>query len=120
MKVYEYRGKLLTIDELSSMSGIERATIRDRIRRGYSVEQAMSICPVHDSVKEFCESSWYEDWIGMSTKYLYAIYWKWCIEHGYTALQHQGFTRQILKLYPQLKTVPTRTDTHCCRIIREK
>ena len=119
-KVYEYKGMIYTIDELALISGIEPATIRDRLRRGYSVEQAVQVTPIHDSVKGFCESSWYEDWIGTSTMSLHKIYWKWCISNGYTPLQQQGFTRQILKLYPQLKTVPTRYDTHCCRVIRER
>ena len=120
MKVYEYKGKIYNIEELSFMSGIEKATLRERLRCGYSVEEAMSLSPIKDSVKEFCESSWYEDWIGMSTKYLHEIYFKWCISNGHTPLGQQGFTRQILKLYPQLKTVPTRKETYCCRVIRER
>ena len=115
-----YKGKMYTIEELSFMSGIERATIRDRIRRGYSVEEALQITPIHESVREFCYSSLYEDWIGMSTKYLHEIYFKWCISNEYTPINQQAFTRQILKLYPNLKTVPTRYDTHCCRVIRER
>ena len=115
-----YEGKMYTIEELSFMSGIEKATIRDRIRRGYSVEEAIQMSPIHESVREFCYSSLYEDWIGMSTKYLHEIYFKWCISNGYAPTNQQAFTRQILKLYPSLKTVPTRYDTHCCRVIRER
>ena len=120
MKLLEYNGKAYTIEELAFMSGVEKATLRDRLRRGYSVEEAMSMSPIQDSIKEFCESSWYEDWIGMSTKYLHEIYFKWCISHGYKPIQQQGFTRQILKMYPQLKAVPTRKENYCCRIIRER
>lgn len=120
MKMYEYKDQMVTINELSEISGIAPATIRDRIRRGYTVEEAVQIVPTNVGVREFCESSWYEDWIGVSTKYLHTIYWKWCIEHGYEPLNQQAMTRQILKMYPQLKTVPTRLDTGCCRIIRER
>lgn len=116
-----YKDKLYTIEELSFMSGIENATIRDRLRRGYSVEEAIQMSPIHESVREFCYSSLYEDWIGMSTKYLHEIYFKWCISNGYSPINQQLFTRHILKLYPHLKTVPTRLDDKsCCRIIRER
>jgi hypothetical protein len=120
MKVYEYNGQVLTIEELSNISGIEKPTLRERIRRGYTIEEAIQMSPIKDSIKQFCESSWYEDWIGMSTKYLHEIYFKWCISNGYEPTCQQGFTRQILKLYPQLKTVPTRKENYCCRIIRER
>lgn len=120
MKVIPYEGETFTIKELSELSGISRASLRDRLRRGYSVEEALQYTPTHDSVIEFCQSSWYEDWIGMSTKELHDIYWKWCISNGYKPIQQQGFTRQILKMYPQLKTVPTRKENYCCRIIRER
>lgn len=120
MKMYELDNQLHSIEELAFMSGIEKATIRDRLRRGYSVQQAISMSPINDGVIEFCDSSWYEDWIGMSTKYLHEIYWKWCISCGYEPLNQQAFTRQILKIYPNLKTVPTRLSTGCCRVIRER
>lgn len=120
MKFYEYQDNVYTINELSEMSGIAPHTLRARLRQGYNIEEAIAITPTHESVREFAEASWYKDWIGMSTSYLYQIYWSWCIEHGYTPIQIQGFTRQIMKLYPNLKTVPTRKKTGCVRIIRHK
>lgn len=120
MKVYEYENKLYTIKELSEISGIQRATLRDRLRRGYSVEQAVKAAPTHDSVQAFCDASWWEDWVGMSISYLHEIYWKWCIEQGYTPLQIQGFSRQMFSIYPHLKTVPTKKKDKCLRIIRLK
>lgn len=120
MNQYEYRGRLVTVKDLSEMSGIEAATLRDRLRRGYSVEQAVKQSAVNDGVQGFCDSSWYKDWLGMTTEYLHKIYWKWCIDHGYTPLQKQGFMRHILKVYPNLKTVPTRKGDMCYRVIREK
>lgn len=120
MNVYEYKGQSYTVNQLSEISGIAPHTLRDRFRRGYTVEQAIKPQPVNDSVREFCEASYYKDWIGMSTSYLYKIYWKWCVSEGYTPLQLKGFTRQIMSMYPNLKTVPTRKKTECCRIIRER
>ena len=115
-----YRDSVHTVKELSEMSGIAEATIRDRLRRGYTAAEAVRAIPIADSVKEFCESSYYLDWIGMSTSYLHEIYWKWCIQNGYTPLQIKGFTRQVMKMYPNLKTVPTKKENGACRIIRER
>lgn len=115
-----YKDSTHTIHELSEISGIEPATLRDRLRRGYPIEEALKPIPVVDSVKEFCDSSYYLDWIGISTKCLYEIYWKWCIQHGYTAIQIKGFTRQVMSLYPNLKTVPTKKGNSSYRVIRER
>ena len=118
MARYELDGKWYTPNELSEMCGFQPHTIRDRLRRGYSVEEAIRLSPTQNSVKEFGESSWYEDWIGMSINDLHEIYWKWCIEHGYTPVQKQGFSRHLFGMYPMLKTVPTKKGDRCFRIIR--
>ena len=120
MLKHEYRGKLHTIKELSELSGIAPATLRDRLRRGYSVEQSVKPVVVNDSVEQFREASWYEDWIGMSINDLYKIYWKWSVSHEYTPLSKQGFSRQLLSMYPMLKTVPTKQVNGYCRMIRLK
>lgn len=120
MHRYTYRDQLLTIKELSEMSGVQAHTLRDRLRRGFTVEQAVKPLPIHESVEQFCEHSWYPDWIGTSIDSLYGIYWKWCSANGYTATSKQGFSRQINTIYPQLKTVPTANANGSQRIIREK
>lgn len=114
----QYRGKSYSINELSEMSGIAPATIRDRLRRGYSVEEAIKLSATSDSVQEFTYASHWEDWIGMSTSDLYKIYWRWCVSHEYTPIQHKGFSRQIFQMYPMLKVVPTRSKSGYKRIIR--
>lgn len=118
MHRYAYRDQMLTIKELSEMSGIAPHTLRDRLRRGYTIEQAVRPNPIHESVEHFCEASYYKDWIGMSINGLYEIYWKWCIQHGYTATTKQGFSRQLSTIHPQLKTIPTAKSDGCHRIIR--
>lgn len=118
MARYELNGSWYTPKELSEISGIPAHTIRDRLRRGYSVEESIKVVATQESVKEFSAASWYEDWLGMSINDLYKIYWKWCIQHGYTAIQIQGFSRQILGMYPMLKIVPTKKGERYYRIIR--
>ena len=118
MARYELRGKWYTPNELSEISGIAAHTLRDRLRRGFSVEEAVKPVATLESVREFSEASYYQDWIGMSMNDLHKIYWKWCIEHGYTPIQKQGFSRQLLSMYPMLKTVPTKKVDRCFRVIR--
>ena len=120
MNRYEYRGHFRTIKELSELSGIAPPTLRDRLRRGYSVAEAVKIVPTNDSVAEFIQASYWKDWIGMSTAYLYEIYWKWCVSNQYTPTTKQGFSRHLFKLHPNLKTVSAKKDSGCYRVIRER
>lgn len=106
-----------TINELSEMSGISPASLRDRLRRGYSVEEAVKPIPTHTSVLAFCDASWYLDWIGMSVSYLHEIYYKWCISNGYEPIGKQAFSRQIKSMYP-IKTISTKRYNSSERIIR--
>ena len=115
---YHLNDGFYTIHELSEMSGILPHTIRDRLRRGYSVEEAVKVVATNDSVKEFCEASLWEDWIGMSISNLYDIYWKWAVEHGYNTISKQGFSRHLMQMYPMLKTVPTKSGERYSRMIR--
>ena len=118
MNLYPYKGDCYTPNQLSEMSGIAPHTIRDRLRRGFPVEEAVKMTPVLPSVKEFGEASCYEDWLGMSIDDLYKIYWKWCVSHEYTPSAKQGFSRQLMTIYPMLKTVPTKRGGKSHRIIR--
>lgn len=120
MARYELKGNWYTPEELSEICGLKAHTIRDRLRRGYSVEEAVKVSAMQDSVIEFGHASWYEDWVGMSTSDLHEIYWKWCIEHGYTPASKQGFSRQLFSRYQMLKAVPTKKGNKCSRIIRMK
>jgi hypothetical protein len=117
---YEYNGSWYTISELSDISGIKGHTIRDRLRRGFTVDEAVKLAPTQNSVTEFCEASWWNDWIGQSTVELYQTFWRWCMSNGFTPMSQQGFTRQVLSMYPQLKLVPTKRDGGAVRIIRER
>ena len=118
MAKYEFKGNWYTPNQLSELSGIPAHTIRDRLRRGYTIEEAIKQLPIQDSVKEFCAASLWEDWIGMSISDLHTIYWRWCIQNGYTPLQIQGFSRQLIGMYPMLKMIPTKCGERYCRIIR--
>ena len=118
MSKYEFKGNWYTPKELEEITGIKAHTIRDRLRRGYSIEEAIKVTAIQESVREFCEASLWEDWIGMPMSDLFEIYWRWCIQNGYTAIQLQGFSRHLLSMYPMLKTVPTKKGNKCQRIIR--
>ena len=118
MKRYIYRDQMLTINELAEMSGVLPHTLRDRLRRGFTIEQAVKPSPVHESIEHFCEASYWGDWEGMSISEVYTIYWKWCLSNGYKATSKQGFGRQLRSIYPQLKTVPTAKGDGYKRIIR--
>jgi hypothetical protein len=121
MTRYEYNGSWYTPTELSELSGVAAHTIRDRLRRGFSVEEVIKVIPVQESVKAFCDASYYEDWIGMSINALYKIYFKWCISNGYEIrISKQGFSRQIFSMYPNLKIVPTKRGNKCERVIRRR
>ena len=119
---YELNGSWYTPNELSEISGIAAHTIRDRLRRGFSVEEAVKVIPIQESVKAFSEASWYEDWVGMSVNDLYEIYFRWCISEGYEYIEvsKQGFSRQLFSMYPNLKIVPSKRKNKCERIIRKR
>ena len=119
--MYQYNDNWYSIKELAEISGVTEPTIRDRLRRGYTIDQAIKHVLVDESVEMFNEASWWEDWIGMSTTYLHKIYWNWCVSNGYTPLSQIGFIRQLMKMYPNLKVVPNKkTDGSCMRVIRER
>ena len=118
MKRYEFKGQWYTVNELSELGGIRPHTLRDRLRRGYSVEEALKVIPTDDSVKEFCEASYWKDWIGLSISDVYQIYWKWVVSGGGQPISKQGFSRHLVQLYPTLKTVPTKSANGYARIIR--
>lgn len=109
-----------TPNELAEISGLDAHTLRDRIRRGYSVEEAIKPMPMHTSVREFADASYWEDWIGMSISDLHTIYWKWCVSHELSPISKQGFSRQLMTMYPQLKIVPIKRAGRCHRVIRLK
>lgn len=118
MNRYEYRGEIHNIKELAEISGIAPHTLRERLRRGYSVEEAVKVVATDDSIKEFADASWWEDWVGMSVSDLFEIYWRWAVSMEYCPISKQKFSRQLLGMYPQLKTVPARRDGKCLRVIR--
>ena len=118
MNTYHYKDGWYTPNQLSELSGVAPHTIRDRLRRGFLVEEAVKPTPVLPSVREFADASWYEDWLGMAIDDLYTIYWKWCVSHEFSPSPKQGFSRQLMTIYPMLKTVPTKRGGKSYRIIR--
>jgi hypothetical protein len=120
MPKHEINGSWYSTKQLSEMSGIPQHTIRDRLRRGYEIEEAIKVLPIHKSVKDFSEASYYMDWVGETIDEVWSIYWKWSLDNGYSPLQKQGFSRQVMGMYPMLKTVPSQVGNGYKRIIRLK
>lgn len=116
MNRYELNGKWYTINELSEMCGLLPHTLRDRLRRGYPIEEAVKPTPIPVSIREFCEASHWEDWIGLRTDEVYAIYWKWCLKNQVSPCSKYQFSKQIVQMHPMLHIVPMKGK----RYFREK
>lgn len=109
MRFYEYRGQMYNARELSDLCGVNYKTLVDRLRRGYSVEEAVADQPrVPDSVIEFELASHPPDWDGMVNEELYRIYHEWCVNNDYVPENSIHFTRSIKRLLPNIRIVPTR------------
>lgn len=115
---YFYQNRLMTIKELSQLSGVSEVNLRYRLRHGYTVEKAIEADAVRDTVTDFCEASDWHDWLGLSTDTVYETYWKWCLRNELPPLDKQTFMMQMLKSHSELKTVPTKRGGTCKRIIR--
>lgn len=113
MYKYAIDGRIYTIKDLSEKSGVTEANIRYRLAQGYTIEEAVKEKPIHESVKEFGNNSYWRDWLGVTVNDVYEIYWKWCLVHDFTPLNKINFGRQIQQLYP-IKTVANRRG----RVIR--
>lgn len=120
MNLYNYKGAVCTIKELSELSGIAPATLRDRLRRGYTVDQAVRPVTTYESVERFCDASQWSDWIDVPISDVYQVYWKWCGANGYTPAPIQGFSRHLFALNPWLKTVPNKRGNKSFRVIRKR
>lgn len=119
-KYYDYRGGKHTIEELSAMSGYSTKQLRNRLYRGFSIEQAMREVPMHDSVVAFDEASYWGDWIGMAIEDLYQIYWKWCVNNDWHPVTKRQLSSELLPRYG-LQTVSMATpDGKSQRYVRER
>lgn len=117
MNIYNYKGVEYTIKELSEMSGIQPHTLRQRLRNGYDLVNALKQKPIHTSVEVFCEDSWYRDWESLTIDEVYQIYCNWCDKNDYNITPKQTFGKEIQMLYP-IYTVPTFNKGSYMRVIR--
>lgn len=109
MKYYEYRNQLLTMRELADLTGVNYTTLVERLKRGYTVEEAVADEQrVPESVHEFVDASYPPDWDGLVNEELYKTYTQWCDRNDYEAESNVHFTRCIKRLIPTLRVVPTR------------
>lgn len=111
MKQYLYKDQLLNGKELAAKCGIKYTTLMERLRRGYTLEEAVQSEPkVPDSILEFDNASDYMQWEGMTNAELYEIYVKWCgnPDHKYSVESDVHFSRCIKQLHPNIRIVPAR------------
>lgn len=111
MKNFLYKDELYSGKELAAKCGIKYTTFMERIKRGYTVEEAVQTdYKIPDSIKAFDDASNYFDWNGMTNAELYDIYRKWCMkeDHKYPVESDVHFGRSIRLLHPNIRIVPTR------------
>ena len=118
-KTYWYKDERYSIQELSDISGVDVRLLRNRLAKGYSVEQSLQDNPIHDSILAFDSASYWEEWIGLSSKQLYEQYWKWCVNHDVKPVSHRLLMTQLLPKY-NLHIVPMTVGDKCNRYIRQK
>lgn len=109
MKQYLYRGNTYSIRELSEISGIKYTTLAERLKRGYTVDEA--VCGntrIPESIIQFDNHSDYTDWDGLVSEQVYKIYISWCLKHHFNVESKVHFTRCIKRLHPNIRFVPTR------------
>lgn len=113
MKRFLYKGKLYNLRQLSEVSGIKYSTLAERIKRGYTVEEAVSWdLRVPTSVLEFDSGADYRDWHGVRMSDLYQSYWQWCLTNGHRPESNAHFSRNIRRLHPNIRVVPTRVKSY--------
>lgn len=122
MILYEYKGEARTAKGLCDEFGISYQTFKTRIKKGYSVEQALGLksC-IDDSIFAFVSGSDPKSWNGLTMIQLFDKYSKWCIKKGYTAVTKSKFTHSIRSLVPTLETKVKRIKSydgdHSVRVI---
>ena len=109
MKQYLYKDNVYNIKELSEMSGIKYTTLAERLKRGYTVEEAVSAnTKIPESVIQFDHHSDYTDWDGLTSDKLYENYMMWCLKYTMPIESKVHFTRCVKRLHPNIRFVPTR------------
>lgn len=119
LKHVEYKGELLTIEQLHNISGLSKEVIRSRLRKGYSAEEAIADSVVKKSIKTFINENDWHDWVNKPTNYVYQQYCAWCKEKDYPSESKTHFMRQLLGIIPWLVSTPNKTrDGKSIRVLR--
>lgn len=122
MILFEYNGQARTAKGLCDEFGVPYQTFKTRIKKGYTVEQALGLkSRVDDSMISFVSDSDVKSWDGLTMMQLFDKYSKWCIKKGYTAVSKSKFTHNIRSLVPTLETKVKRIKSydgdHSVRVI---
>lgn len=109
MKKLLYDSRLFNLRELSEFCGVNYTTLCNRLRRGYSIEEAVAYDQrVPASVSRFLYESHPPDWDGMTNEAVYKIYFNWCIKNNYPIESKIHFIRTLKQCLPNMRVVTTR------------
>lgn len=113
MILYEYKGEARTAKGLCDDFGVPYQTFKTRIKKGYSVEQALGLkSRVDESISAFVSDSDIKSWDGLTMMQLFDKYSKWCIKKGYSSVTKSKFTHSIRELVPNLETKVKRIKSY--------
>lgn len=113
MRHFLYNDQVFTGKQLAEFTGVSYTTLMERIKRGYTVEEAVeSAQKIPESIQAFTEASDYHDWAGLVNSELYKIYRDWCARNDQEPESSVHFTRCIKRIYPNIRIVPTRLNRY--------
>lgn len=113
MKTLLYKDQIYNARELADLTGVKYTTLIERLKRGYTVEEAVEYnARIPESIMEFDAASDLQDWDGITTDDLYSIYWKWCNNNHLPKESKVHFVRSIKKLHPEIRVAPARVKSY--------
>lgn len=106
---YHYDGQDLTITEIAALSGVAGWLIRDRLKRGLTIEQATSEQPTHKQITVGNETHTFEEWasrLGLTVAGLRErlAHYNWTMEEAFKAPRmDRGQSRHRIAFHNRLK-----------------
>ena len=96
-RLINFNGHAYNVRQLADQAGLPYNTIWNRLKNGYTPEEAMRQPLIANSVLEFIEADDPSSWDGETTFDVWERYERWCYKEdvGYLPLTFQTFVRQI-------------------------
>lgn len=109
MKKLLYKGNLYTGKELADFTGVKYTTLMERLRRGYTVEEAVADeSRIPASVQAFVDEYDVMSLNGQTCKEVFNTYRCFCVIHHLIPETQVHFGKSIKRLLPNFRMVPTR------------